>query len=366
MRLLFLLVCLSQFSQATGLYHYAPKFGEHWDHSFFERNDGITSQSDDASVSGGNVHILQLDVMDVSNFPECYATCLTPFETCIPNNSSSPAGHCVPYSDSENFNSACFMDALKAFLPTQKYSEGVFEKMQEGCKSLEINPKEAPCGFLRNYIPADQNPTVSEQDMVLNNPYPDANLAADLKFEVEGSEQPFGPGSAGFGLWDLNVGISAMNFAWFMKQKGPPDVSRDPRIAPPDDGFYVVVKTAIPTGATDPQNYFAYKKLPEPDNQFHHYQVDWQPTYIKFYIDGKLVFNVAEKSSTPKLRGGGLVPDATIYLPKTKMAMHNWIDNAGYKAGFIAELTMIPIENQARIYRKNLQISTTAAPCISG
>lgn len=355
----------SQLLSADSLYTYEPQFGPNSDHSFFDRNDGSTSQSNDASEPNENIHILQLDVMDVSQYPECYDTCLSLFETCVPNDGVSGLGRCVPYSDSENFNSACFIDALKKFLPTQKSSEGVFEKMVEGCKGIEINPKSAPCGFLRNYIPADQNPLVVDQDMVLNNPYPDATITADMMFGAEGASDPFGPGSAGFGLWDLNVGISGMNFAWFMNQKSKTKVWRDSRVAPPDDGFYAVVKTAMPSNATNPQDYFAFKKLVAPDDQFHQYQVDWQKDYIKFYIDGELVFFVVDINSKPKLRGNGTMPDATIYIPKSTMAVHNWIDNASYKAGLLAELTMAPIENRARIYRKNLTIKTTAAPCLN-
>jgi len=99
-------------------------------------------------------------------------------------------------------------------------------------------------------------------------------------------------GSRGWGFWNTNVDIFAMDVVWFLQMQGD-----------------------IPGGTTNKfyaQTQLKMHPLPPLDEEWHDYEITITPEKIEFFIDGVSVFVETDSKN----------------IPSGPMAFHNWVDNS--------------------------------------
>lgn len=244
-------------------------------------------------------------------------------------------GQCIPYTNSEIYNSPCcsvekMQAACEAWITSQPSAtvqnllQGLCQKYPDLCSVLNSNNLQAikttlcqlymsicggplssmipskydHCYLVPNAIPSDPDIVTSLKELFFNTPYLYSKIITKIKVSN------LKDGSRGWGFWNTNVDPMAM--AWFIQQDGicPPGLGKECPEGPYElNGFYAMI--------TDPvKGTYSMQKLPDLDEGWHTYEIDWQPTYINFIVDG----NVVHKE--------------TKVIPSTRMAYHCWVDNA--------------------------------------
>lgn len=217
----------------------------------------------------------------VADMESCtfWGGCMNPISKCtkMPERTA-----CVPYHNSEIYDSNCCSPQIFNQLNTSSF---VKEVMIDSCKGKWSN--DINCELMQNPGIIDSNVTQYIQDLYFNVPFkPGRGVESWLKFEQ------IQIGSLGFGFWNT-VMDKRMQMAWFLHQRGP---------GYPLNGLYIIIYK--------PGAFPVLKKLFDLDEEWHHYRVEWHETHIDFYFDHELVHR------------------ETQLLLRDPMALHIWHDNA--------------------------------------
>lgn len=144
------------------------------------------------------------------------------------------------------------------------------------------------------------------QDIFLNVPYRYAKMSCRMR--VKNLKN----GSRGWGFWNTMDSPTENQFAWFMQQDGICPSGADATFSCPPgqpyplNGFYIMI--LLPLTSLDVKTKVI--KLPDLDEEFHDYVIDWKKDSIDFYMDDVLVHSETEA------------------VPYQPMAFHSWVDNS--------------------------------------
>lgn len=242
-------------------------------------------------------------------------------------------GKCVPYTNSEIYNSPCCSDetikqACKSWI-SDKANQQAFSdfcgKNPELCRNFDFSnlqnievqlcnlfrsicggplsesiPENLKnhCRLIHNPIGVDSDIFTGLKELFFNTPY----QYSRIKMKVRATNLK--DGSRGWGFWNTNM--FPMATIWFLQQDGvcPPGLGKECPEGPyPLNGFYIMIYDPDTKGVT-------MKKIPDLDENWHTYEIDWKSDRIIFRIDNKIVYT------------------ETKVIPSTFMAFHFWVDNA--------------------------------------
>lgn len=312
---------------------------------WFQRSDtgGIEA------FNAGSLYLTQSVTSPATLGPCKQATASTdcPTSFCRITDQSAQTGVCVPYTNSEIYNSPCCTQSIKqdcqalwqeaskldpdtasklcGLLSNPSQQSACISKLQGGISAQPALAQQIcdvvgdVCTGSGEVVPSELdiqgchlqvNPAFVDipwieliqtiKDTFLNNPY----LYADFSCTVQALG--LDAGSRGWGFWNTkSVGGS---MAWFMHQEGfnPDGTPYHVEGSPIEDGLYCMIVTPTSQGQVASSLF----KLPDLDEQFHDYRIIWTPSAITFFVDGTQVFQ------------------ETTTIVSEPMAIHIWVDNS--------------------------------------
>lgn len=117
-----------------------------------------------------------------------------------------------------------------------------------------------------------------------------------------GKEDTIQKGTVGWGYWNHKFGIDEIEYAWFFHTKGSRFF--------PKNGLWAICKSPI---KDNEYGGFSMIKIEGYDvTDWHEYEIDWNETYVDFYIDGENVAHVTKG------------------VPQQTMTIDIWLDNAAW------------------------------------
>ena len=294
--LLVLLVCNCNKKKAVG----PPK--DYW----FWRSDGNGKQyyrpSDD-------VYLIQ-----TINSPDSLGKC-SPENPCkFPGVCRN--GECADHCNSEIYNNPCCQGQFNCDdLDKNTNDNYIVRKLNKSmCQSFDamcrVNGDIAgnysgwnnsgKCNLIRPSIPVDAPWDLTQfiRDTYLNNPY----LYNNVKIRIKASNAKDGLGSRGWGFWTTSY---PWQFIWFMNNNG---LDRNGNVYK-YNGLYATILCL-----RDDKVYISSKRLPDLDESYHDYEIQWKKDKITFIYDDKVVL----EETRPE------------YIPTVNMSFHCWVDNVIY------------------------------------
>jgi hypothetical protein len=275
--------------------------------------------------------------------PQPLWTGCTALEGCVPilDGAYCINGGCLPHINSEIYNNPCCKStapqACKAWSTgpidnaDTESEEAIFRIIrQDQCTVFNAicNNRELDDGNIVGWIPDETlpgrcnivpNPFFSDtlleipeigRDTLLNIPY----KFATMKTRVRATNLK--SGSRGWGFWNTMGLNNFLTVAWFIQIEGmvpasllpPTDPPTDPdKLVPYPGGFYCQTTTRSSDKKELPK--YSFFKLPDLDEEWHDYEVEWTSQSVRFVRDGKLVH------------------EETKVVPQDYMAFHAWVDN---------------------------------------
>ncbi len=274
--------------------------------------------------------------------PKSLGKCNTKDGTPCQNSVACFNGQCLPYANSEIYNNPCCMNQAErlcnSWINKQKYDwsellymlvpkdkQYLFQHVKSNkefkkiwCEQFNNICRDSNDSFIgpikdeklagHCYLEMSAMPDPSQYNQLIrstfhNNPYLYAKLECSVKITNLKN------GSRGWGFWNTFGVPDKQSWAWFMQQDGvcPPNQELCPYKKPYFlNGFYAFIMTPYDKD----KKYFTGYKLPDLDENWHDYVIDWKQDSVKFYIDGKVVAS-----------------DSNI-VPQRHMAFHFWVDNS--------------------------------------
>jgi hypothetical protein len=186
--------------------------------------------------------------------------------------------------------------------------KGFFDKFFSFSKDSTFPDK---CHLIPTTVPVDTPWDVSQfiRDLYLNNPY----LYNTVKITIKMNNVK-GPGSRGWGFWTTYY---PWQFIWFMNSNGKDKAGNDYKM----NGFYAMILTI-----KDGKPYSSGIKLPDLDEEYRDYRIEWRKNEIGFYIDDTKVFT----------------ENRELYIPDVNLSFHCWIDNFIYDFDDKGNVSMLP------------------------
>ena len=264
-------------------------------------------------------------------------------------------GECIPYANAEIYNNPCcsldkLTDACEDWIAKdglewlwtfceqnvhnpicQKISkEKIVDAKDQLCKLFrsvcggpvadQIPSKYSDhCHLVPSPVPLmmDPEPFDAIRELFLNCPYLYSKFQAKIRVGNLRS------GSRGWGFWNTTMIPKDMAMAWFMQQDGVCTMPNNPWCPIGQEyamnGMYAMIVM--------PGKNPVMVKLPDLDEEWHNYEIDWTEDHVRFYIDRKLVHE--EKT----------------VIPSTRMAFHCWVDNAVFAPGHVVQ-KMVSVRSQ--------------------
>jgi hypothetical protein len=222
-------------------------------------------------------------------------------------------GKCVPYSNSEIYNSPCCSDQ-KLIDTCDKYNinKDICNITRSICNGPVINRieenEENNCYLIQNKNIIDNKISLIFEELFFNTPYLYNNL--EIKIKVKNLKS----GSRGWGFWNT-VMNQDMCYIWFMQQDGICPISLNP-LCPSGkeyglNGFYIMI--VIPSSMSlDGKEKFKVIKIKNLNEEWNLYNINWKQENIEFLVNNQIVYVEKDKS----------------FIPNIRLAFHCWVDNA--------------------------------------
>jgi hypothetical protein len=220
---------------------------------------------------------------------------------------------CVPYCNSEIYNSPCCSDEQIIEVCTRNgINKDICNITRSICNGPVINRMTEElsnnCYLIPNKNIIDNKISLIFEELFFNTPY----LYNDLEIKVR--VKNLKSGSRGWGFWNT-VMNQDMCYIWFMQQDGICPNTLNPFCPSGKEyalnGMYVMI--VIPSSMSiDGKEKFRTIKIKDLDEEWNTYNIIWKKEGIKFLVNGKTVYEEKDKS----------------YIPNIRLALHCWVDNA--------------------------------------